>query len=169
MSTNQSPDMFTAYLLLGSNLGNREGYISTAVRLIENQCGKVVKQSSYYETAAWGNTNQPSFYNQVLVLKTTILPIPLMQLLLAIELEIGRERKEKYGARIIDIDMLLVDQLVIDHPVLKLPHPLLTERRFALMPLAEVAPHLQHPLAQKKILELLVLCTDTLNVEKIIL
>ena len=103
MSTNQSPDMFTAYLLLGSNLGNREGYISTAVRLIEKQCGKVVQVSSYYETAAWGNTNQPSFYNQVLVLQTTVLPISLMQQLLAIELEIGRERKEKYGARIIKI------------------------------------------------------------------
>ena len=120
-----------------------------------------------YETAAWGITEQPSFYNQVIVLQTNLSPDNLMQSLLNIEEQIGRKRTVKYGPRIIDIDILLIDSLIQTTDLLSLPHPFLLERRFALLPLAEIAPLLFHPLANKTILELLQDCTDTLEVKKV--
>ena len=159
--------MHTAYLLLGSNLGNRLSYLEQAKQLITVACGSIINQSSIYETAAWGITTQPSFYNQVIVLQTNLAPDLLMQTLLNIEEQIGRKRTIKYGPRIIDIDILLIDSLIQTTALLTLPHPFLPERRFALLPLAEVAPLLLHPLANKTILELLQDCTDTLDVKKV--
>ena len=159
--------MYTAYLLLGSNLGNRLSYLEQAKQFIAEQCGTIIKTSSIYETAAWGITEQPSFYNLVLVLQTNIAPDLLMQKLLNIEEQLGRKRTIKYGPRIIDIDILLIDSLIQTSPILTLPHPFLPERRFALLPLAEVAPLLLHPLANKTINQLLLDCTDTLEVKKV--
>lgn len=159
--------MHTAYLLLGSNLGNRLSYLEQAKQLIAEACGNIINESGIYETAAWGITEQPSFYNQVIVLQTNLAPDLLMQSLLNIEEQIGRKRAIKYGPRIIDIDILLINSLIQTTDLLSLPHPFLPERRFALLPLAEVAPLLLHPLANKNILELLKDCSDTLEVRKV--
>ncbi len=159
--------MALAYLLLGSNLGHRFSYLYQAQQLIAEQCGEIVNQSSIYETAAWGFTNQPSFYNQVIVLQTNIDPQFLMLTLLEIEEKIGRKREIKYGPRIIDIDILLIDNLTSHTSLLELPHPFLPERRFALLPLSEVAPHLIHPIINKDITQLLDDCTDILEVKKL--
>ena len=159
--------MALAYLLLGSNLGHRFSYLNQAQQLISKNCGKIINHSNIYETAAWGFTNQPSFYNQVIVLKTNTEPQQLMQILLEIEERIGRKREIKYGPRIIDIDILLIDNLVSNTLLLTLPHPYLTERRFALLPLSEIANQIIHPLNNKTIQQLLEECTDNLEVNKL--
>ncbi|MFP5041600.1 2-amino-4-hydroxy-6-hydroxymethyldihydropteridine diphosphokinase [Parasediminibacterium sp. JCM 36343] len=156
-----------AYILLGSNLGNRLAYLAQAQQLIEAQCGNIVNKSGIYETAAWGITSQPSFYNQAIELDASLPAEDLMRALLHIEEQIGRVRSMKYGPRTIDIDILLIDGVVNNTPLLTIPHPFLHERRFALLPLAEIAPMLMHPTLQKNILQLLDECPDTLNVQKI--
>jgi 2-amino-4-hydroxy-6-hydroxymethyldihydropteridine diphosphokinase len=159
--------MHQAYILLGTNLGNRLSYLQQAKAFISQQVGEVLATSSIYETAAWGLTEQPSFYNQVLVVKTSVEPEKLMQQLLDIETELGRIRTIKFGPRTIDIDILLIDDLINNSPILQLPHPALPQRKFALMPLAEVAPSLMHPFEKKTVSALLQACTDTLDVQKI--
>jgi 2-amino-4-hydroxy-6-hydroxymethyldihydropteridine diphosphokinase len=157
----------TAYLLIGGNLGNRWHNLTTAIDLIEASCGSISQQSSVYETAAWGLTTQPDFLNQVLVVKTTLTPFNLMKQLLLIENKMGRVRSIKMGPRIIDLDILLIDDCIIETDLLKLPHPALPQRRFALLPLVEIAPQLIHPVEKKSIFQLLKDCTDNLNVQKI--
>lgn len=159
--------MHTAYLLTGSNLGDRFSYLHLAYTLIQQQCGVVQAASSFYQTAAWGLTDQPDFYNQALALHTRLKPEALMQTLLNIELAIGRKRDIKMGPRIIDIDILLLDEEVINTGLLTVPHPFLAERRFALLPLAEIAPAVVHPVLHKTVLQLLDDCPDTLDVNKI--
>lgn len=158
--------MHTAYLLIGGNLGDRYAYLSQAVKLIGQACGKVVQTSSIFETAAWGKTDQPAFYNQALLLQTSLTPENLMQQLLAIEEQMGRKRTEKLGPRIIDLDILLVDSVVLTTDLLTLPHPALPYRRFALLPLKEIAPLLMHPVLHQNISQLLDACTDKLDVQK---
>lgn len=145
-------------------MGNREKNLSRAKKLIEEQAGKVSRASALYETAAWGKTDQPSFYNQALELETDLSPLDLLHLLLAIEKKLGRHRDEKYGPRTIDIDILLYGDHICNDPQLRIPHPELQNRRFALTPLAEIGPGLVHPVFQKSITELLAICTDTLEV-----
>jgi len=159
--------MHTAYLLTGSNLGDRVSYLQQAYRLIEQYCGTISSASSFYQTAAWGLTDQPDFYNQALALQTHLQPAALMQQLLDIEQVIGRHRSVKMGPRTIDIDILLVDEAVINTELLTVPHPFLHERRFALLPLAEIAPQAIHPVLHKTVQQLLDECEDTLNVHKI--
>jgi len=159
-------DMHTAYLLIGGNMGNREEYLSRAAQLIEARCGDIIALSHIYETEAWGFTDQPAFLNQVAVLQTTLPPDELMQLLLGIEQELGRVRTQKLGPRTIDIDILLIDDLVQQSPLLTLPHPAMPQRRFVLVPLAEVAGQLMHPVLHKTIDELLTDCPDKLAVKK---
>ncbi|GAC1440847.1 MAG: 2-amino-4-hydroxy-6-hydroxymethyldihydropteridine diphosphokinase [Sediminibacterium sp.] len=158
--------MNTAYLLIGGNMGNRAAYLQQATSLITRSCGTIIHQSAIYETAAWGITAQPSFYNQALALRTKLAPEKLMQQLLLIEGIMGRKRGIKMGPRIIDLDILLIDQRVMRSPLLTIPHPELPNRRFALMPLAEIAPALVHPVLQKNIGQLLQECRDELNVQK---
>jgi len=159
--------MHTAFLLIGGNLGDRINNLQQAAMLTEENCGDIISISSIYETEAWGFTDQPSFLNQVLVLNTTLTPEDLMQQLLAVEEQLGRKRAEKMGPRTIDIDILLLDEIVYHSETLTLPHPSLHLRRFALIPLAEVAPGKKHPLLNKTIEELLTDCPDTLAVKKI--
>jgi len=159
--------MYTTYLLIGGNLGDRKLHLQKAIEAIEEMCGDIIAISSVYETAAWGNTNQPSFLNQVIVLHTELSPEELMKTLLGIEEKLGRTRQEKLGPRTIDIDILLIDDLVIQQPHLAVPHPSLHLRKFALIPLAEVAATIMHPSMQKSINELLTDCPDTLPVTKI--
>ena len=159
--------MKKAYLLMGGNLGDRLRNLNEAADALQ-KLGKIVSVSSYYETAAWGKIDQPSFINQALVLETRLAPEQLLLRLLEIEQRIGRIRKEKYGPRLIDIDILLYEQLVLNSTALQLPHPQLPNRRFALTPLAEIAPELQHPVLHKSIAALLDICPDTLEVKKLL-
>ncbi len=158
--------MNTAYLLIGGNLGDRFFYLSEAKKQIEIKCGNIVAQSSIYETAAWGITEQPNFLNQVLVLETMYAPEELLQQLLSIEEKMGRVRNIKLGPRTIDIDILLIDDQIIHTNTLSVPHPALTQRKFALIPLDEVAGDLIHPVEKKSIHQLLLNCTDVLDVQK---
>jgi 2-amino-4-hydroxy-6-hydroxymethyldihydropteridine diphosphokinase len=156
----------TAYLLIGGNLGNRMQNLQTAHHLIQKQCGKIVASSSVYETAAWGLTDQPDFLNQVLSINTNLSPQQLITALLSIEKAMGRKRLIKFGPRIIDLDILLIDDLRINEPNLTVPHPALPQRKFALIPLAEIAAGFIHPIEKKSIQQLLTDCTDELNVKK---
>ncbi len=158
--------MSTAYLLIGGNLGNRTAYLQQATQLIRQSCGNIVHSSAIYETAAWGVTDQPSFYNQAIALETSLAPETLMQQLLGIEEQMGRKRVVKMGPRIIDLDILLIDDLVMSTGLLTLPHPALPFRRFALLPLCEIAPALIHPVLHRSISQLLDECTDELDVQK---
>ncbi|HWB24489.1 MAG TPA: 2-amino-4-hydroxy-6-hydroxymethyldihydropteridine diphosphokinase [Chitinophagaceae bacterium] len=159
--------MYIAYLLTGSNLGDRFTYLNNAAALIQECCGVIQKSSSFYQTAAWGFTDQPDFYNQALQLHTALQPPQLMQELLRIEEGMGRKRDIKMGPRIIDIDILLVENTIIHTPLLTVPHPFLAERRFALVPLAEIAPGAIHPVLHKTVQQLLLECPDALDVNKI--
>jgi 2-amino-4-hydroxy-6-hydroxymethyldihydropteridine diphosphokinase len=159
--------MNKAYLLIGGNLGNRTAYLRQAAEQIQEKCGRISLFSSVYETAAWGMENQPSFYNQALLLETPLAAAPLMEALLAIELVLGRERTIAMGPRTIDIDVLLYNSEVINTPLITVPHPRLPLRRFALLPLAEIAADAVHPILHQTIRELLESCADTLDVHKI--
>ena len=159
--------MRTAHLLIGGNLGNRKENLSKAVSLINEQCGPLTGSSSIYETEAWGNTDQPSFLNQALEISTSLTARQLMRKVLKIEEVMGRVRKEKLGPRIIDIDILLFENEIHDLRFLKIPHPEMQNRRFVLVPLAEINSTLQHPVLKKSIAELLEECPDNLEVKKI--
>jgi len=158
--------MKRAYLLIGGNRGNPLQQLHQAERLIAERCGELSLLSRIYATAAWGPIAQPDFYNRALLLHTHLQPGALMTALLQIETDMGRIRTEKMGPRLIDIDILLMDDLQVNERDLIIPHPLLSARRFALAPLCEIAPHLLHPILGKTIQTLLNECTDTGNVQK---
>jgi 2-amino-4-hydroxy-6-hydroxymethyldihydropteridine diphosphokinase len=158
--------MNKAFLLTGANLGNREENLARARALLGQQCGTIASASSLYETAAWGKTDQPAFLNQALELHTDLNARQLIRRILKVEKIMGRVREEKYGPRIIDIDILLFNQEKHHYHFLKVPHPEMQNRRFALLPLAEIAPGLQHPVFKKTIRELLEECKDELTVVK---
>lgn len=160
--------MTTVHLLLGSNLGNREHNLELAIREIGRLLGPIITASSVYKTAAWGNTDQPEFYNQVVVATTGKSPEEALRAILNIEDQLGRKRTEKWGSRIIDIDILFWDDQVISTPELTIPHPGIPQRRFTLIPLLEISPDFVHPVLQKSVHELLQDCTDTLPVEKVL-
>ncbi|MES2418954.1 MAG: 2-amino-4-hydroxy-6-hydroxymethyldihydropteridine diphosphokinase [Bacteroidota bacterium] len=160
-------DIRRAYLLLGSNLGNREKLIAEALNLIAADVGQIVIKSSIYETAAWGRTDQPSFLNIAVAIDTILNPKQLLKKILAIEKLLGRIRHEKWGSRVIDIDIILYGNEIIDFGVmLKIPHPEMQHRKFVLQPLAEIAPSLIHPILNKSIMEMLGILSDTLTVQK---
>jgi 2-amino-4-hydroxy-6-hydroxymethyldihydropteridine diphosphokinase len=159
--------MNTAFLLTGGNLDNRLQNLRQAYDLIEKSCGHIVQSSSVYKTAAWGFTNQPDFYNQALQLETELSAEKLMETLLSIEKDMGRKREIKMGPRIIDIDILLLNDIILNSSLITIPHPRLAERRFALTPLAEIAPNIIHPVLHTSIKELLTECIDDLPVYKI--
>ena len=158
--------MHLAYLLIGSNLGDKNTYLKNASSYIQQQCGQIVKQSSFYETEPWGFTEQPSFLNQALCIQTELAPAQLMHTLLQIESNMGRTRELKMGPRIIDLDILQIDQQILDTPLLQLPHPAMHLRRFALIPMEEIAPQLMHPQFNKTIAQLLAECADQTDVQK---
>ncbi len=141
------------FLLLGSNLGNSLEYLKKAAQLINERIGPIENSSSFYQTAAWGNTNQPDFLNQVISLKTTISALKLLHAIWSIEDSLDRTREERWGARTIDIDIIFYGSEIINLPELIVPHKLVHERRFVLLPLNEIAPQLIHPVKGKTINE----------------
>jgi 2-amino-4-hydroxy-6-hydroxymethyldihydropteridine diphosphokinase len=159
--------MNKAYLLIGGNMGSRKQNLAEARALIDVYCGHITLASSIYETAAWGVTDQPAFLNQALEIETELNAKQLIRRILKTEKKMGRIRLEKMGPRIIDIDILFFNQSVYNYPFLHLPHPQLHNRRFALLPMAEIAPGLLHPVFEKSILQLLDECPDTLAVNKL--
>ena len=158
--------MNRAFLLTGSNMGDREARLDEAAVLINQQCGQIVKSSSLYETAAWGLKDQPAFLNQAHEIETSHNARQLMRKILKVEKQMGRVRKEKYGPRIIDVDILFFNDEIHEYPLLRLPHPELQNRRFALVPMAELDRDHRHPQLDKTVSELLEMCTDMLPVLK---
>lgn len=135
--------MRRVYLSLGSNLGDREGYLRRALEMLAELPGtRVVAASSMIETPPWGKTDQPAFLNMAAELETSLTPEELLEKIHKIETALDRQRTEHWGPRTLDIDLLVFDGEERDTPALKLPHPFLTQRRFVLEPLAEIAPDL---------------------------
>ncbi len=133
--------MHTVYLGLGSNLGDRRGNISAAVRLLGERVGRVVRVSSMFETEPWGFTSGNMFVNAAVCVETSLSPRGVLEATQAIEREIGRTEKSvdgRYHDRTIDIDILLYDDIRVDEPDLKIPHPLMREREFVMRPLGEI-------------------------------
>lgn len=157
-------DKVKTYLLLGSNLGDRHGYLERAEKLIAAQVGEIVNRSSVYETAAWGNTDQPGFLNLALEVDTRLNPKALLEQVLAIEKDLGRVRHEKWGARLIDIDIILYGNEVVDEVSLQIPHPEMQNRKFVMIPMAEIAPDVIHPVLKKELKEILLVTEDELDV-----
>jgi 2-amino-4-hydroxy-6-hydroxymethyldihydropteridine diphosphokinase len=145
-----------AYIALGSNLGDREEILAAATDRL-GRLGHVVARSSLYETEPVGYQDQPAFLNAVLALETKLEPLPLLQALLSIERELGRDRSQGVpkGPRTLDLDLLLLGDAIVAEEELTLPHQALAKRRFVLAPLAEIAPQLRHPQLKQTMADLL--------------
>ena len=153
--------MKRVFLGLGTNLGDREANLETAVGKISENIGSVVRLSSVYETEPWGFSTEEMFLNMVAEVETKLKPSGLLGRMLMIEAEMGRLRNGRgYSPRIIDLDILLFGETIMDTASLVIPHPKLHERRFVLVPLCEIAPGLIHPVLRKDIKTLLKVCRD---------
>lgn len=154
------------YLLLGSNMGNSRRQLITATRHIKKEIGEVTRFSSLYVTAAWGNTAQPDFLNQVIVVQTKLNAATTIKRILSVEEKMGRARTVKNAPRIIDIDILFFNHDIISLPNLTVPHPEIPNRRFVLIPMNELSPLMKHPVLNKSVHQLLLSCKDPLDVKK---
>jgi 2-amino-4-hydroxy-6-hydroxymethyldihydropteridine diphosphokinase len=153
----------TAYIALGANLGDREQNLRSAITALNDTPGcNVVRVSSFLENPAVGGpADSPPFLNAAAELRTTFDPHQLLQRLLEIEKTLGRDRRERWAPRTIDLDLLLFDDQIIDDPDLKVPHPLMHTRRFVLQPLAEIAPNVVHPILRTTIIAMKQLMVDS--------
>jgi 2-amino-4-hydroxy-6-hydroxymethyldihydropteridine diphosphokinase len=159
--------MIDVFLLLGSNLGDRQLYLQKAIKHIETEIALVVKMSSVFETQSWGKSDAPDYLNQVIQLKTDLAPEVILEKILNIESVLGRKRMEKWGSRIIDIDILFYGAAIIAVSNLNIPHPELHKRRFTLEPLVEIAPDFIHPVFNKSVFQLKNELKDNLIVKKV--
>jgi 2-amino-4-hydroxy-6-hydroxymethyldihydropteridine diphosphokinase len=150
-------DKHVIYLALGSNLGNRLENLKEAIRSLPPQM-TVKSKSHVYETPPWGHADQPKFLNQALKAETYLQPEPLLKHIKRLEIALGRKPSFQNGPRLIDIDILFYDDLVLNTPSLTIPHPRLHERGFVLLPLMDLAPDLVHPLTKKSVREMLAFC-----------
>ena len=160
-------EYFDAIIQIGSNLGDKFAILNTAKNSISDQLGFINKASSIYRSEAWGKKDQPDFLNQLLLIKTNLSPSELLMKALKIENDLGRERKEVWGPRVIDIDIIFYEDRIINEPHLIIPHPRMHLRQFVLQPMAEIVPAWNHPIFNKSVIELVDLCPDPLKVEKI--
>ncbi|MBT8220613.1 MAG: 2-amino-4-hydroxy-6-hydroxymethyldihydropteridine diphosphokinase [Bacteroidia bacterium] len=152
------------YLSTGSNIGNRKDNLARAYQLIQDRIGTVIRQSSLYETEAWGIQNQRVFFNQILYIHTKLSVEEVLECMKDIESEMGRIREDKWKERIIDIDILFYDDLIYESPDLTVPHPHLHNRNFILVPFLEIAPEYVHPKLNQSMRELYFACSDPLKV-----
>jgi 2-amino-4-hydroxy-6-hydroxymethyldihydropteridine diphosphokinase len=149
------------FLALGSNLGNRAGNLRSAIAALNSRDGiRVLRESSFYETEPVGGPTQGMFLNAVIEIETTFEPENLLKAVLDIESSLGRVRREHWGPRTIDIDILTLGDLVYVSPTLSIPHPLMHERGFVLRPLLEIAPNFRHPVFGTSGSDLLGICLD---------
>lgn len=156
-----------AFLLLGGNAPETDKLFEKTIELLQREDHVVERQSAIYLSPAWGYDSKNVYKNKALQVRTRLSADGLLDLVLGIERELGRIRSNAvhYEDRPIDIDILLMEDLVIDSDHLEIPHPRLQDRRFALLPLSEIAPDYQHPKLKKTILQLLESCTDLSKVE----
>ncbi|RMG85974.1 MAG: 2-amino-4-hydroxy-6-hydroxymethyldihydropteridine diphosphokinase [Bacteroidetes bacterium] len=154
------------WLLTGSNLGDRQACLERAARDIQVTIGRLVRASALYETEAWGVENQPDYYNQALEIWTALPPTEVLARLHEIEHNLGRVRQTRWGSRVIDIDLLFYAGEIVDTPELQVPHPRIQKRNFVLVPMAEIAPDLIHPIFKKTIKTLLEESDDPCKVRK---
>ena len=159
--------MSDVFLLLGSNLGDRQGYLQQAIAYIEKEIAPVIHSSSVYETQSWGKTDEPDYLNQVIQLQTDVSASEILRKILNIEKIMGRKREVKWGSRTIDIDILFYGSEIIKEEGLTVPHPEMHNRLFTLAPLAEIAPDLVHPVLKKNIVELKSELKTDLHVKKL--
>ena len=141
------------YLSLGSNLGDRARNLRNSITLLAPMVQSVL-QSSIYQTEPWGYADQPAFLNQAIKANTSLEPMKLLEFLKEIECSMGRQETFRFGPRLIDLDILFYDDLILDTPKLTIPHPRITERAFVLIPLVEISPNLYHPVLHRTIQEL---------------
>ena len=147
----------TVFLSLGTNIGNRAANLKQAISLLPPQMD-VRKRSPVYETPPWGFAEQGAFLNQVLKVTTYLEPAPLLKHIKRLEVAMGRKATFRYGPRLIDIDILFYDDLVLETPSLTIPHPHIQERGFVLLPLMDIAPDLVHPAKKRSICEMVAFC-----------
>jgi len=158
--------MNNVYLLIGGNMGDRMANLAAARDSINIECGRIVTESSIYETEAWGYKEQNAFLNQALVIQTSLQANALMDSILKIEIALGRKREIPLGPRIIDIDIIYYNDEIINSSTLTIPHPSMAQRKFVLMPLTEIAPDYRHPILLKTNAVLLKECGDSSVVYK---
>ena len=157
--------MNEVFLCLGGNIGNREANLQLAILKITDTCGQLINSSSIYETEAWGSNSSLKYLNKVILIKTNLTPLKLLEALSHIEKNLGRIRMQNQNTdRTIDIDILFFNNELIDLPSLQVPHPRLHLRNFVLKPLAEINGEYFHPLIKKNIKQLLLECTDNLAI-----
>jgi 2-amino-4-hydroxy-6-hydroxymethyldihydropteridine diphosphokinase len=165
MALDMGLDTKIVYLLLGSNLGDRNALLEQAIAAIQDRIGELKARSSTYETAAWGKEDQPGFLNIALAVATNLTAEEVLVEALSIERELGRQRLEKWGARLIDIDIIFYAQEVISIAgVLEVPHPEMHNRKFVMVPMVEIAAGYFHPVLKKKLTEILMELPDDLEV-----
>ncbi|MFT7034495.1 MAG: 2-amino-4-hydroxy-6-hydroxymethyldihydropteridine diphosphokinase [Cyclobacteriaceae bacterium] len=157
--------MNNCYILLGTNLGDKQSNLNTAKILLKERLGQVLKCSSIYETEPWGKSEQDSFLNQVLIISIIHGPIETLNKCLEVEGHMGRVRVEKWMERIIDIDILYFNDEIHTSSSLIIPHPEIQNRRFTLEPLVEISPDYVHPKLMKTNKQLLDICNDSLEVK----
>lgn len=156
--------MMRAILLTGSNAPSREAILARTASLLEQRVGEVVRRSRIYTSEAWGFACDEPFANEALMIRTSLSPLEVLDAALEVEQIVGRDREseraerlltgQRYASRVVDVDLILCEEMVIDTPRLKVPHPLMHEREFVLRPLVEIAPEWRHPLLERSVEQL---------------
>ena len=158
--------MNIVYLQLGSNIGDREQQLKNAISKIKERLGHITNSSKVYESSPWRVDGQPNYLNQVLEIKTKMTANTVLSTALDIEDYLGRKRIEKWGERLIDIDIIFYNHEIIETAELCIPHKHMHERRFVLTPLIEIASNYLHPKYNKTVADLLLECNDIESVEE---